>query len=166
MRNKEYIRYTYKHRKVVMLLAQKYFQDNKELLKQVELHDLDKLYMYLFYDKAIVSKIHREQNRHHVSNDLEKTYLDYVEMVLDWESARYTKPDKPLNAYDTLYAYYPEMVEFILPILQEMGIAQTNTPMEEDILKLTSKISEPTSADISRELNKGIEVLLKSNNKN
>ena len=36
-------------------------------------------------------------------NDIEKTKLDYMEMILDWESARYTKPDKPLNAYDTLY---------------------------------------------------------------
>ena len=50
MKNKEYIDYTYKHRKVVMLLAQKYFPNNKELLEQVELHDLDKLFTYLFYD--------------------------------------------------------------------------------------------------------------------
>ena len=25
-----------------------------------------------------------------------------MEMVLDWESARYTKPDKPLNKSDTV----------------------------------------------------------------
>ena len=101
MKNMEHILYTYKHRKVVMMLAKKYFGDNKELLKQVELHDLDKLYMYLFYDKKTVSKLHREKSFHH-ENELEKTDLDYKEMVLDWESARYTKPDKPLNAFDTL----------------------------------------------------------------
>ena len=164
MKNEEHIKYTYKHRKVVMLLAKKYFKDNKQLLEQVEFHDLDKLYTYLFYDKSIASKLHREQNEHHV-NMLKKTHLDHIEMVLDWESARYTKPDKPLNAYDTLYAYYPDMVDIILPILEEMGIAKPNTPMEEDILKATSEISNPTSKDIEQELTKGIKLLLKTKNK-
>lgn len=164
MRNRDYIEYTYKHRIVVRLLAEKYFPDNKELLEQVELHDLDKLFMYLFYDKKVASKLHREQNAHH-ANEVEKTDLDYKEMVLDWESARYTKPDKPLNAYDTLYAYYPEMEDVILPILQEMGIAEANTPMEEDIVKATLEIGEVTSDDIEKELTKGVKVLLKVKNK-
>lgn len=164
MKNKEYIDYTYKHRKVVMLLAQKYFPNNKELLEQVELHDLDKLFTYLFYDKSVASKLHRDQNAHH-ANEVEKTDLDYKEMVLDWESARYTKPDKPLNAYDTLYAYYPEMEDVILPILQEMGIAEANTPMEEDIVKATLEIGKVTSDDIEKELTKGVKVLLKVKNK-
>ena len=60
--------------------------------------------MYLFYDKKDASNIHRDKTVHH-ENELEKTELDYIEMVLDWESARYTKPDKPLNAYDTLVNY-------------------------------------------------------------
>ena len=98
-----------------MLLAEKYFKDNEEVLEQVRYHDLDKLFMYLFYNKKDVSKTHRNLNRHH-DNDLEKTYLDYIEMVLDWESARYTKPDKPLNAYDTLYKYYPHLENEILPL--------------------------------------------------
>lgn len=161
MRNRDYIDYTYKHRIVVKLLAEKYFPNNVELLEQVELHDLDKLFTYLFYDKKVASKLHREQNAHH-ANGIEKTDLDYKEMVLDWESARYTKPDKPLNAYDTLYAYYPEMEDVILPILQDMGIAQANTPMEEDILKATQAIGEPTIDDIAKELTKGVKVYLKT----
>lgn len=161
MRNREYIDYTYKHRKVVMLLAEKYFGGNEALLAQVELHDLDKLFMYLFYDKKVASKLHREQNAHH-ANDIEKTDLDYMEMVLDWESARYTKPDKPLNAFDTLYAYYPEMEDVILPILQDMGIAEANTPMEEDIFKAAQEMGEPTTADIEKELTKGVKVYLKT----
>ena len=161
MKNMEHILYTYKHRKVVMMLAKKYFGDNKELLKQVELHDLDKLYMYLFYDKKTVSKLHREKSFHH-ENELEKTDLDYKEMVLDWESARYTKPDKPLNAFDTLYMFYPEMVDVILPVLKEMGIDQVNTPMDEEILKMVNEIGEVTTSDIEKELSKGVKVLLKS----
>ena len=83
MNNIEHIKYTYKHRKIVMLLAQKYFSDNIDLLEQIQYHDLDKLYMYLFYNKSDVSKIHRNLVAHH-ENDLEKTNLDYIEMVLDW----------------------------------------------------------------------------------
>lgn len=161
MRNREYIDYTYKHRKVVMLLAKKYFGENAALLEQVELHDLDKLFMYLFYDKKVASKLHREQNAHH-ANGIEKTDLDYMEMVLDWESARYTKPDKPLNAYDTLYAYYPEMEDVILPILEDMGIAEANTPMEEDIFKAAQEMGNPTTGDIEKELTKGVKVYLKT----
>ena len=161
MRNREYIDYTYKHRKVVMLLAEKYFGGNEALLAQVELHDLDKLFMYLFYDKKVASKLHREQNAHH-ANDIEKTDLDYMEMVLDWESARYTKPDKPLNAFDTLYMFYPEMVDVILPVLKEMGIDQANTPLDEEILKMVNEIGEVTTSDIEKELSKGVKVLLKS----
>ncbi len=160
MENKKNIEYTYKHRKVVMLLAKKYFKNNKELLEQIKYHDLDKLYMYLFFDKKSVSRIHRELSSHH-ENDLEKTYIDFVEMVLDWESARYTKPDKPLNAYDTLYKFYPEMEEFILPILKEMGIDSSDTPMEEDILKYAQEISNITDKELEKELISNVKLLLK-----
>lgn len=160
MKNKEYMEYTFKHRKVVMFLAKKYFKDNKELLEQIKYHDLDKLYLYLLYDIKNISKIHRLQTTHH-ANDLEKTQLDYIEMVLDWESARYTKPDKPLNAYDTLYAYYPEMVDVILPILKELEIDKSNIPMEEDVVEYASKLNEITDEEIEEELTKYIKVLLK-----
>ena len=160
MKNKEYMEYTFKHRKVVMFLAKKYFKDNKELLEKIEYHDLDKLYLYLLYDIKNISKIHRQQTTHH-ANDLEKTQLDYIEMVLDWESARYTKPDKPLNAYDTLYAYYPEMVDVILPILKELEIDKSNIPMEEDVVEYASKLNEITDEEIEEELTKYIKILLK-----
>ncbi len=144
-----------------MLLAKKYFKNNKELLEQIKYHDLDKLYMYLFFDKKSVSRIHRELSSHH-ENDLEKTYIDFVEMVLDWESARYTKLDKPLNAYDTLYKFYPEMEEFILPILKEMGIDSSNTPMEEDILKYAQEINDITDKELENELISNVKLLLKN----
>ena len=160
MKNKEYIEYTYKHRKVVMLLAKKYFKNNIELLERIEYHDLDKLFMYLFYDKKSISKIHRDLSKHH-ENELEKDYLDYVEMVLDWESARYTKPDKPLNAYDTLINFYSNMNKIILPILKEMGIDKPNLPMDEDILNSINQINQVTEADIEKEMTKYIKKLLK-----
>ena len=160
MKNKEYIEYTYKHRKIVMLLAKKYFKDNKELLEKIEYHDLDKLFMYLFYSKSDVSRIHRTLVAHH-DNEMEKNNLDYIEMVLDWESARYTKPDKPLNAYDTLYSYYPNMVEEILPILQEMGIDKPNLPMEKDVVEYTNGMEKITVEDIETEIKHYMKLLLK-----
>ena len=51
MKNREFIEYTYKHRKIVMLLANKYFKGNKEILEQVEYHDLDKLCIYFMIKK-------------------------------------------------------------------------------------------------------------------
>ena len=101
MKNLEHIKYTYKHRKIVIKLGEKYFPDNQELMTKLRYHDLDKLFLYLFYDKKDVSRLHRDLTSHH-ENNLHKNELDYIEMVLDWESARYTKPDKPLNAYDSL----------------------------------------------------------------
>ena len=151
MKNQEHIEYTYKHRKIVNLLAKKYFGNNEELLKKIESHDLDKLFMYLFYSKSDVSRIHRDLVPHH-DNEKEKTYLDYIEMVLDWESARYTKPDKPLNAYDTLCKYYPNMENEILPILKEMGIDQSNLPMEEDILEYANGMKDISIEDIKAEM--------------
>ena len=159
MRNIEHIEYTYKHRKIVIYLAEKYFSKNQELLKQIQLHDLDKLFMYLFYDKKHCSSIHRQLISHH-DNELEKTKLDYIEMVLDWESARYTKPDKPLNAYDTLYKYYPDMEKEILPILREMKIDETNLPMDQDVVDYVNNIGNVTLKEIKKEIKKYLELFL------
>ena len=158
MKNFEHIKYTYKHRKIVMCLAEKYFKDINEVLERIKSHDIDKLYLYLFYEKKTVSRIHREQSSHH-ENELEKTYLDYVEMVLDWESARYTKPDKPLNAYDTLVKFYPGMTDVILPILQEMKIDKPGLPMDQDILKLVEELDTVSEEDIIKELKDNIDLI-------
>ena len=51
-----------------------------------------------------------------------KTHNDFIQMVIDWECARYTKPDKPLNARETLYKYYPNLKSKVLPILKELNL--------------------------------------------
>lgn len=150
MKNLDKIIYTYKHRKIVERLAIKYTKD-KKLIKQIKEHDLDKLYLMLFYDAKTVSKVHRKISKHH-DNELEKEYLDYCEMVLDWESARYTKPDKPLNAYDTLYKYYPHLEDKILPILKEYKIDKPDLPMEEDILEFSNTLNNIGIEEVKEEL--------------
>lgn len=46
-----------------------------------------------------------------------------------------------------------------------MGIAEANMPMEEDILKATTEIQEPTTDELEKELTKGVKVYLKTRNK-
>ena len=141
--------------------AEKYIQKNKkEKIKQIEEHDIDKIYMYLIYEKKEVSRIHRKISKHH-QNEKEKTEVDYEEMALDWESARYTKEDKPLNAYDTLYKYYPELEKQILPILKEWGIAKSNMPKEKDIEEYAKKVKNTTIEEIKKEIKKDLEKRLR-----
>lgn len=80
-------------------------------------HDLDKLVMLLFHDRETVSTEHRRTIPHHDTSTTDENTL--IEMMLDWESARLTKPDKPLNAYMTLKKYYPQMTERMMPILKK-----------------------------------------------
>lgn len=41
-----------------------------------------------------------------------------IEAAIDWESARFTKPDKPLDAYDTWKEYYSDIdMELTLKLL-------------------------------------------------
>lgn len=117
-----YIKYTIKHRK-------SFRKVEKELFNRVSLrgylHDIDKIFLYLIVGKKKGSEIHRKYSKHHINRA--KSYKDFCEMVIDWECARYTKPDKPLNAYDTLYKYYPQLEDKILPILKDLKIDKGNT---------------------------------------
>ncbi len=150
MKNFDKLVYTYKHRKILTYLAEKYY-NNEELIKQLENHDMDKMYSLLFYDKKDINKFHRALSTHH-DNDIPKTELDYVEMILDWESARYTKDDKPLNAYDTLIKFYPHLEDQILPLLKKMGIDKSTLEKEKDIVEYANTLSNVTEDDIKKEL--------------
>lgn len=110
------IMYTVKHREAFRIVE-------KNLRGRVSLrgwlHDLDKVVLKIFLDEETVHNIHTALSRHH---NRAHSHEDYVNMVIDWECARMTKPDKPLNARDTLYKYYPDLESKILPILDELGL--------------------------------------------
>lgn len=106
----------------------------------VSWHDMDKIILYLCFSKRDTHIFHRANSRHHLENLLPKRTIDYVETIIDWECAGMTKPDKPLNAYDTLMIYYPEYTEQILPILQFLKMDSSY----EVKLKLTEKEKEVT----------------------
>ena len=157
MKNYDRLLYTYKHRKIVEFLAKKFSNDD-ELLERVKSHDLDKMYSLLFYDKKSIVPVHRKLSSHH-DNDIPKTELDYIEMVLDWESARYTKDDKPLNAYDTLYKFYPGLEDKILPILKNFKIDHSTSDKDEDVVAYCQSLSDVTVDDIKKDLINYIELL-------
>lgn len=85
------------------------------------LHDIDKpfLYLALWIKYEDIQKIHRQHSKHHVRNNLLKTKEDLIDTVIDWECARMTKPDKPLNAYETLIKFYPDKADDFLPIIRK-----------------------------------------------
>ena len=150
MNNYENLIYTYKHRKVVMFLGKLYF-DNDELIKQLNKHDMDKMFLLLFYEKKNITKFHSNMAPHH-DNDIPKKEIDYIEMVLDWESARYTKEDKPLNAYDTMINYYPHLKDQVLPILEKMDIAYSTFDKDKRVVEYVKSLGEVTIEDIKNEL--------------
>lgn len=117
MKNKDRITYTLKHRKAFRQLEKQLLGHNT--IRSL-FHDLDKVILYNFFDYKAVHNFHRKHTRHHELKA--HTHNDYVQMVIDWECARFTKPDKPLNARETLDKYYPELKEKVLPIIEELGL--------------------------------------------
>ena len=150
MKNFEKLVYTYKHRKILVFLANKYF-DNEALIERLKHHDMDKMYLLLFYEKKDIESYHREMSSHH-DNGIEKKELDYIEMVLDWESARYTKDDKPFNAYDTMVKFYPHLEDKILPILKQIGLDKSTLDKDEDVVEYAKSLANVSEEDIKEEL--------------
>lgn len=94
-------KYTFKHKIQIYKMYKQY--NTKVSLFRVIMHDLDKLFLYLFLPKLLVHKIHTKCIRHHNP----KNYDDFSEQYLDWASARFTKPDKPLDAIEVAEKYHP-----------------------------------------------------------
>ena len=118
--NRSHIVYTMKHKRAFLRVE-------KELLGHNTvrgfLHDLDKVFIYFVTPKSWekkVSKFHRKYSRHHPIRA--RTKADYIQMIIDWECCRFTKPDKPMTARQTLYKLFPEMEDKILPLLEELNL--------------------------------------------
>ena len=84
-------------------------------------HDFVKMINVFIFGDKIATKLHRKFSKHHdhkyfykykAPDLLAGVYRDIpnkVEAAIDWESARFTKPEKPLNAYDTWVKYYSDI---------------------------------------------------------
>lgn len=110
-------------------------------------HDVDKLVLYVcipFVGKKFVNKFHRKYSSHHLSWDkyINGKNLNYVEAIIDWECARYTKSDKPLDAEDTMIKYFSDFAYIIYPILKKYNLLKYEYEIESlrDYAKYPAKI--------------------------
>ena len=110
------IGYTHLHRQTIFNLGDTLGIPARSIYKD---HDLNKVVMYIA-GALRASEAHRLISEHHNRNTKDEKVL--TEMLLDWESARFTKPDKPLNAYDTLHKYYKDMEARMMPILKKYSL--------------------------------------------
>jgi len=115
----EYILYTLRHKRA-FLHVEKQLRGKNTL--HGYLHDIDKIFLYLFcfwMDLDQIQNFHRKHNCHHVNNKLKKNDENRLDTIIDWECARQTKKDKPLNAYQTLVSHYPDYKKLYMPIIQK-----------------------------------------------
>lgn len=162
MNNLEFCIYTYKHRKALEYLVHKLIKDDDlkvTMLKRIKFHDMDKMCMYQFLEKKDASKLHRETAPHHMENEIPKNKYDYIEAVLDYESAGYTKPDKPLNAYDTInrfeqnHVLNEETIKELKKVLEELNINYSySVTQDKEGMNYLNAFSNITEEDIKNEL--------------
>lgn len=112
--------YTVNHKQAFVAVC---FEVLGDVPEWAYLHDIDKLVLYGITDKSTASGIHRKYAKHHYNNFTKPEHID--ECIIDYECARYTKADKPLNAYDTIMKYTPEAYDIFADRLAEFGL---NTP--------------------------------------
>lgn len=112
--------YTFRHK--IAFIVTEYNLTGKITLRGI-LHDSDKLLLYLIPGISLqfITNFHRKRSCHHFNNK-QKTQKDYIQMIIDWECARMTKSDKPLNARDTLNTYFPQLKYEIEPLLKILNL--------------------------------------------
>lgn len=104
----KHIIYTIKHKFELFRLwcRTDYMRKNVSIFRVI-MHDMEKLILQCICGDKIATKIHRIYAGHHnITN-----HVTLCEAILDWECARFSKPDKPLNAVQTATKYYPEHLD-------------------------------------------------------
>lgn len=117
LNNKYYLDYTKKHNEA-------FRETEKEIrgynTKAGMNHDMDKWIMYHFLPAPIAQTLHTQFSKHHKKRA--KSKEDYLQMIIDIECGRKTKPDKQLKPYQVIDKFYPELKSTMIPILKEYGL--------------------------------------------
>lgn len=147
------IGYTLKHRNAVEELI-KYFckkaigkvdgngvvfsqQDYVIMCNRAKCHDMDKLVCSLAYPQLTADYFHRMFNGHHEESMIEpnqKSKYDWIEMLFDMESAKYTKPDKQGGgafAFVSMYKQY--ILQYMMPYFILFGLNKQDTGFVDSI---------------------------------
>lgn len=147
------IGYTLKHRNAVEELI-KYFckkaigkrdsngvvftqHDYRIMCNRAKCHDMDKLVCSLAYPQLTSDYLHRMFNGHHIESMIEpsqKSKYDWMEMIFDMESAKYTKPDKQGGgAYAFASKYRQNVMEYLMPYFVLFELNKEDTGIIESI---------------------------------
>ena len=146
------IGYTLKHRKAVALLIQYYCpravgkrdgngevftrEDCQIMMNRAKCHDMDKVLTSLCYPQLTADYLHRMFNGHHSEGFVGgSSKYDFIEMIFDWESAPYTKPDKGMNANGVLESFNQHLQPFCIPYLALFGFKDSSPRVIPEIQK-------------------------------
>ena len=92
-----------RHRREVQRIA-------KEKGYSFPFHDFWKMVNVFLFGDEIATKLYRKFSNHHARMSKHGRFIkSKIEAAIDWESARFTKPDKPLDAFDTWKKYYSDI---------------------------------------------------------
>lgn len=114
-------------------------------------HDYDKLILLLYYDRWLTKDIHVATQSHHINPGEFTITSTLEEMILDWESSRYTKKDKPYNAYETLNKFVckrisKESYDRVIDIIDRLELEKDNKRP-----RLTQKDYETMAKNVTQE---------------
>lgn len=97
-------------------------------------HDMDKVCCSLCYPQMTADYFHRMFNGHHIEGLITNNFpLDWIEMIFDWESAAYTKPDKKRNAYGVATTLHKDLFKYVQPFLNMFGLTSEDTVLIDEI---------------------------------
>lgn len=93
---------------------------------RILLHDCDKLLTYTFLPFLTLhqnKELHRIiSSHHHFKNIAKLSEAVRKEIILDWESARYTKLDKPKTAKQYCLDIHPDMFPYLSKYFEEWNL--------------------------------------------
>lgn len=159
MKNFEHLQYTFLHRYALNFVIEKHIKDaylKKVLLERAKWHDLDKAFLYTLIPKPDASAYHKLHSQHHfhLQNPTNKSIVDIYEAVMDFESAGYTKPDKPRNAYDTINALSFQHKDELMKCTSCLGInySYQNTPNDQEWIEYLDTMPILTEERMTKEI--------------
>lgn len=117
--------------------------DYKIMINRGKCHDMDKLLCCLSYPQLMADYFHRMLNGHHEESLIEpdkKSKYDWIEMIFDMESAKYTKKDKQGGgAYAFVIEYKQYLLPYLLPYFQLFKLDKQDTGIIKQIKEEVNK---------------------------
>lgn len=151
--NLDYIEYTLKHKVAFINLYKQLIGDISPL---AYMHDVEKLVQYSLMEKELASNLHTKYSYHHYPNY--RNPEDIINSIIDYECARLTKPDKPLNAYETILKFHPEAFNDMRPFLKRLGLESVNRiPLSK---RLATSMNKTSYSNLVESTKQGIDSLI------